>query len=53
MSDLHQIFCACYLWQHSDTLCTSGFMDDVMFANKPRMLDVATQPKHSAHAAIN
>ena len=34
-------FCACYLWLYgsivlwwrSDTLCTSGFMDDVMFAH--------------------
>jgi len=33
-----------------DTLCTSGFMDDVIFANKPRLLDVAAQLKRSAHA---
>jgi len=40
-------FCARYLWPwRSDTLCTSGFMDDVMFAHKPRLLDVA------AHAAL-
>ena len=24
-----------------DMLCTSGFMDDVIFAHKPRLLDVA------------
>jgi len=46
-SDLHQIFVhvtygrgSVLLWQRSDTLCTSGFMDDVMFAHKPRLLDV-------------
>ena len=38
------------LWQHSDTLYTSGFVDDVIFAYKPSLLDVATQLKHSAHA---
>jgi len=38
-----------------DTLCTSGFMDDVddvIFAHKPRLLDVAAQLKCSAHAAL-
>ena len=40
------------LWQHSDTLCTSGFMDDAIFAHKPRLLGVAAQLKHSAHAAL-
>ena len=29
------------LWQRSDTLRTSGFMDDVMFAHTPGLLDVA------------
>ena len=24
------------LWRRSDTLCTSGFMDDVIFEHKPR-----------------
>jgi len=33
-------------------LCTSGFMDDVIFAHKPRLLDVASQRKSSAHAAL-
>ena len=27
------------LWQRSDTSCTSGFMDDVIFAHKPRLLE--------------
>jgi len=40
------------LWLRSDTLCTSGFMDDVMFAHKPRLLDVAAQLKRCAHAAL-
>ena len=35
------------LWRHSDTLSTSGFMDDVIFAHKPRLLDVAAQLKRS------
>ena len=41
------------LWRRSDMLCTSGFMDDVMFAHKPRLLDVAAQLKRSAHAALS
>jgi len=40
------------LWLRSYTLCTSGFMDDVIFAYKPRLLDVAAQLKRSAHAAL-
>jgi len=40
------------LWRRSDTLCTSGFMDDVIFAHKPRLIDVAAQLKCSAHAAL-
>jgi len=39
-------------WRRSDTLCTSGFMDDVNFAHKPRLLDVAAQLKRCAHAAL-
>ena len=27
-------------------------MDDVIFAHKPRLFDVATQLKRSAHAAL-
>ena len=34
-------------------LCTSGFMDDVIFAHKPRLLDVAAQLTRSAHAALS
>jgi len=40
------------LWRSSSMLCTSGFMDDVIFARKPRLLDVAAQLKRSAHAAL-
>jgi len=40
------------LWRRSDTLCTSGFIDDVVFAQKPRLLDVGAQLKRSAHAAL-
>jgi len=40
------------LWRRIDTLCTSGFMDDVIFAHKPRLLDVAAQLMDSAHAAL-
>ena len=58
-SDLHQIFVhvtygrsSVLLWRRSDMLCTSGFMDDVVFAHKPKLLDVAAQLKRSAHAAL-
>jgi len=30
----------------------SGFMDDVIFAHKPILLDVAAQLKRNAHAAL-
>jgi len=40
------------LWRRSDTLYSSGFMDDVIFARKPGLLDVAAQLKSSAHAAL-
>jgi len=55
------IYCIQYLlgrgsvlfWRPSDTLCTSGFcVDDVIFAHKPKLLDVAAQLKCSAHAAL-
>jgi len=59
-SDLHQMFLvrvtygrgSVVVWRRSDKLCTSGFMDDVIFAHKPRLLDVLAQLKHSAHAAL-
>jgi len=47
-SDLHQFFVhgsvrgLVLFWWRTDTICTSGFMDDVIFAHKPRLLDVAT-----------
>ena len=45
-------FWACYLWPfrlgpplaaYSDVLRISGFMDDVIFAHKLRLLDIATR----------
>jgi len=39
-------------WRRSDMLCTSGFMDDVIFAHKPRLLDVVAKLKSSARAAL-
>ena len=58
-SDLHQIFVhvtygrgSILLWRRSDILRTSDFMDDVIFAHKPRLVDVAAQMKRSAHAAL-
>jgi len=40
------------LWRRSDMLCVSGFVDNVEFAHKPRLLDVAAQLKRSAHATL-
>jgi len=42
------------VWRRSDrpTLCTSGFMDDVIFSHKPRLLAVSAQLKRSAHVAL-
>jgi len=47
---LHQIFVhvtyargSVLLWRRRDTLCTSGFMDDVIFVHKPRQLNVAAR----------
>ena len=62
-SELHVRYCTNFvcviygrgsvlLWRRSDTLCSSGFMYDVMFTHKPRLLDVAAQLKRSAHAAL-
>jgi len=28
-------------WRRSDTLCISGFVDDVIFARMPRLVNVA------------
>jgi len=50
-SDLPRIFCACYPWGRgsvllswrNDILRISGFMDDVTFAYKLRLLDVAAK----------
>jgi len=54
--DLHRIFFmhvtdgrgSVLLWLRSDMLRTFGFMDDVIFAHKPRLLDVAAQLKRCA-----
>ena len=40
------------LWRRSDKLCTSGYMDDHIFAHKPRLPHVADQLKRTAHAAL-
>ena len=40
------------LWQRSDMLCTSGFMDDIISAHKPKLLSVATQLRLSPHVAL-
>jgi len=40
------------LWRRSDMSCISSFMDDVIFAHKPRLLDVAAQLKRRAHAGL-
>ena len=40
------------LWWRNDTLRISGFTDDVIFAHKQGLLDVAAQLKRSAHAAL-
>ena len=40
------------LWRRSETLCNSGFVDDVIFPHKSRLLDVAVQLKRSAYAAL-
>ena len=59
-SDLHQLYVAygrgsILLWRHSDTLHISGFMDDVIFAHKLRLLDVAArlrQRQWGSYAAL-
>ena len=41
------------LWRRSDRLRISGFMDDVIFAHKPRLLDVAARLRQrGSHAAL-
>jgi len=40
------------LWRCIDTLCTSGFMDDVIVAHRPRLLDVAALLQRGAYAAL-
>jgi len=40
------------IWRRYDTLCISGFMDDVIFAHKPRLLDFTAQLWRNSHAAL-
>jgi len=53
-SDLHQYFVrvtydrgSVLFWRRSHTLRTSGFTDDIIFAHKLRLLDVAAQLKRT------
>jgi len=50
------IFTKCFVHvpygRGSILLCTSGFMNGVIFAHKPRFLDVAAQMNYSAQAAL-
>ena len=60
-NDLHQIFVrvtygrgSVLLWRRSDTLRISGFIDDVIFAQKLRLLDIAASLRQwGSHAALN
>ena len=51
---VHVTYCrgSVLLSRRSGWLCTSGFMDDVIFARKSRLLDVSAQLNRSAHAAL-
>ena len=40
------------LWRRSDTLCTSDFMDDVIFDHKPRLLDVAAHTQRTCSLGL-
>ena len=40
------IFTKFFLCWRTEKLCTPGFMDDVIFAHKPRLIDVAAQLGH-------
>ena len=57
-SDLHQFFFYMLPMAVAPSssggvvICTSGFMGDVMFAHKLRLLDVAAQLNRGAHAAL-
>ena len=59
MSNLHQfsVHAACVRgsvphWRRNDTFYTSGFIDDVTFGHKPRLINVAAQLKHITHTAL-
>jgi len=40
------------LWHRSDILHSSGFMDDVISAHKPRLLDIAAQLRRSSKRSL-
>jgi len=40
------------LWLRSDTLCTSGFVDDVIFARQAKVARRRRSAERSAHAAL-
>jgi len=49
MAELHQIFVhvaygrgSVLVWRRCDTLCTSGFVDDLVFSHMPNGLIVST-----------
>ena len=48
---MNDVICTCYLrpWLCSDTFCTSGFVDDVIDAHRPRLLDVAAPSRSAVH----
>jgi len=54
MSDLYQIFCACYLWHGSVLFLRRRrkYMDDIILMHKPRQLNAAAQ-LIGAHAALD
>jgi len=58
-SDLHQYFVrvtydrgSVLFWRRSHTLRTSGFTDDIIFAHKLRLLDVAAQLKRTSSLGL-
>jgi len=62
-SDLHHFLCvlpmavarsvnSIILWRCSDTLRISGFMDDVIFAHKPRLLKSPSGCGSEAHTIL-
>jgi len=52
LSMLPNTYGSVLLWWRIDKLRTSGFVDDVTSAHKPRLIDVATQLRRSSRAAL-